>query len=131
MNDLIDRQAALDAVERHYCDSRRIREAIVDLPSAQPKTRLSEEDTTFDCISRQAAVGEISRFAGYLDDDMIMRIQMGLNRLKRLPFAQPDIIACGDCKHWINHDRRCGFWNHGVRIIDWCSRAERRENEQT
>ena len=34
--------------------------------------------------------------------------------LKALPSAQPEIIACGDCKHWICHDRRCGYWNHGV-----------------
>ena len=40
-----------------------------------------------DLISRQAAIAEISRFAGYLDDDMIMRIQIGL---KRLPSAQPE-----------------------------------------
>ena len=42
------------------------------------------------------------------------------------PSAQPDIIACGDCKHWICHDRRCGYWNHGVKPLDWCCHAERR-----
>lgn len=40
--------------------------------------------------------------------------------------AQPDIIACGDCKHWICHDRRCGYWNHGVKPLEWCCHAERR-----
>lgn len=40
---------------------------------------------------------------------------------------QPDIIACGDCKHWICHDRRCGYWNHGVKPLEWCCHAERRE----
>lgn len=40
--------------------------------------------------------------------------------------AQPEIIACGDCKHWICHDRRCGYWNHGVKPLDWCCHAERR-----
>ena len=45
---------------------------------------------------------------------------------EQLPSAQPDIIACGDCKHWICHDKRCGFWNHGVKPLDWCSHAERR-----
>ena len=117
-----------------------IQSDLLGLPSAQPDlqqscNQLATDCNThntlgaLDCIGRKAAIAEISRFAGYLDDDMIMRIQMGLNRLKRLPSAQPDIIACGDCKHWINHDRRCGFWNHGVRIIDWCSRAERKEDD--
>jgi len=49
-------------------------------------------------------------------------------RLEQLPPAQPDIIACGDCKHWICHDRRCGYWNHGVEPLDWCCHAERRTN---
>ena len=42
------------------------------------------------------------------------------------PSAQPDIVACGDCIHWICHDRRCGYWNHGVKPLDWCCHAERR-----
>ena len=44
-----------------------------------------------------------------------------------LPSAQPEIIVCADCKHWVCHDRRCGYWNHGVKKLDWCSYAERRE----
>lgn len=43
--------------------------------------------------------------------------------------AQPEIIACGDCKHWICHDRRCEYWNHGVKPLDWCSYAERKTDE--
>ena len=46
-----------------------------------------------------------------------------------LPSAQPEIIACGDCKHWIWHDRRCGYWNHGVKPLEWCCHAERRTDE--
>ena len=46
-----------------------------------------------------------------------------------LPSAQPEIIACGDCKHWICHDRRCGYWNHGVKPLEWCCHAERRTDE--
>ena len=43
-----------------------------------------------------------------------------------LPSAQHEIIACGDCIHWICHDRRGGYWNHGVKPLDWCCHAERR-----
>lgn len=42
---------------------------------------------------------------------------------------RPEVIACADCRFWICHDRRCGFWNHGVKPLDWCSYAERREDE--
>ena len=39
---------------------------------------------------------------------------------------EPDIIACGDCKHYICHDRRCGYWNHGVKPLEWCCHGEER-----
>ena len=38
-----------------------------------------------DTISRQEAIKEIARWIGYLDEDMILRIQTGL---KKLPSAQ-------------------------------------------
>lgn len=48
-----------------------------------------------DLISRKAAINEIRRFSGYLDEDMINRINIGLNRL---PSAQPEwndhTVAC-------------------------------------
>ena len=40
-----------------------------------------------DTISRRVAIDEIARWIGYLDDDMIGRIQLGL---KRLPSSQPE-----------------------------------------
>ena len=49
--------------------------------------------------------------------------------IEALPSAQTEIIACGDCKYWICHDRRCGYWNHGVKPLDWCCHAERRSDE--
>ena len=50
-----------------------------------------------DLISRQAAIAEIARWIGYIDEDMILRIQAGL---KKLPSAQPEIVRCGECKWW-------------------------------
>ena len=47
--------------------------------------------------------------------------------ISQLPSVQSETIACADCKHWICHDRRCAVWNHGVKPLDWCSYAERRE----
>ena len=40
-----------------------------------------------DLISRRQAIDEISRWLGYLDDDMIRRIQIGL---RKLPSAQSE-----------------------------------------
>lgn len=89
-----------------------------------------------DCISRQAAIELIHSM---YPSAPIMRINRkrweekykpyieAEKALGILPSVQPEIIACGDCKHWICHDRRCGYWNHGVKPLMWCSQAERRE----
>lgn len=68
-----------------------------------------------DTISRAGAINEIARWIGYLDDDMIGRIQLGL---KRLPSAQPPILTCDGCKHVGTYD------------TDFpCSRCIRREKD--
>lgn len=76
-------------------------------------------------ISRQAAIDALM--------DEFKRVPTNAIRakdaLEKLPSAQPDIIACKDCKHWICHDRRCGYWNHGVKPLDWCCHAERRTDD--
>ena len=59
-------------------------------------------------------------------ETQVMTCDRHIKILKDLPSAQPDIVACGDCIHWICHDRRCGYWNHGVKPLDWCCHAERR-----
>ena len=69
-----------------------------------------------DSISRQAAIDALAEW----HDEAIT------NRLNNLPSAEPDIVACGDCIRWICPDRRCGYWNHGVKPLDWCCHAERR-----
>lgn len=38
-----------------------------------------------DLIDRQAVIEEIARWIGYIDEDMILRIQTGL---KKMPYAQ-------------------------------------------
>ena len=80
-------------------------------------------------ISLNAAIDlieevENKRLKGEIDLTYAPMIK-GINAL---PSAQPDIIACGDCIHWICHDRRCRYWNHGVKPLDWCCHAERRND---
>ena len=36
---------------------------------------------------------------------------------------------CVDCKHYIRHDKRCSYWNHGANPLDSCSFWERRDDE--
>jgi len=94
-----------------------------------------------DLIDRQAAIDALCSVCG-VDCDKSEFVYDGKQEdqvilcpehyvLTQLPSAQPepDIIACGDCKHWICHDRRCGYWNHGVKPLDWCCHGERRTDE--
>ena len=137
--DCISRQAAIDAIEQMQMPIMRspfteeqfvfsgmseALHAIKDLPSAQPE-RLTDDDFETIRIHLNAYKEKLCNQQRWEEADEYQRI---IDRFMAFASAQPDIIACGDCKHWINHDRRCGFWNHGVRIIDWCSRAERRED---
>ena len=80
-----------------------------------------------DTISRQDAIDAFWKLEAELRPSAIDAV---LDMLKNLPSAQPEIIACGDCKHWICHDRRCGYWNHGVKPLDWCCHAERRTDDK-
>ena len=70
-----------------------------------------------------------------LDISTISRILLSQNgthwgELYYSDALQPEIIACGDCKHWICHDKRCGYWNHGVKPLEWCCHAERRTDDK-
>lgn len=128
-DDTISRQAAIDVMcelMRHWFggdpkdEVREIKRELEKLPAVQ---------TCDDAVSRQAAIELAMQYCP--DDDGSCSkadrdIRELLDDLENLPSAQPEIIACGDCKHWICHDRRCGYWNHGVKPLDWCCHAERR-----
>lgn len=84
-----------------------------------------------DLISRQTAIDEIARWIGYLDDDMIGRIQLGL---KRLPSAEPEIIRCKECRFHENEQPGmvyCPAVVGGWVEDDWfCKGGERRTDER-
>ena len=46
--------------------------------------------------------------------------------LAKAPSAE---IACKDCRHYIWHEKRCAYWNHGATPSEWCCHAERRMTE--
>ena len=91
------------------------------------KAQLPGEDATYDCISRQG-LKENLLSEDYETHDYCFPCKEIMKRIDEQHSEQPDIIACGDCKYWIRHDRRCGYWNHGVNPLDWCCHAERRTN---
>ena len=90
-----------------------------------------------DLISRTAAIEAVE----YITSSMSVCVNTdechGMKRMQRqavielanLPSAQPEIVRCKDCK-----------WKHGAECVrfaevrpfpdDFCSRAERRENDK-
>lgn len=127
--DSIDRQTAIDIVVFECGEwaglAKEISEQLSQLPSAQPE------------ITEEQAIEHLQS-TGWMQNHDREMYESGLReRLADdsdsydalLPSAQPEIIACGDCKHWIWHDRRCGYWNHGVKPLEWCCHAERRSDE--
>lgn len=101
--DLIERQAAIDAVRELYIQSPKINndivydmaidqahDALINLPSAQPETNCSEIPNDSDTISRQAAIDAVLKptYAdgayGYADAKELV------DSLEALPSAQPE-----------------------------------------
>lgn len=57
--------------------------------------------------------------------EYIMQIEVG-----NAPITVQKVVRCRECKHLDTHNHRCKVWNHGVYAwFDFCSRAERREDE--
>ena len=98
MDDLISRQAAIDAIERNSCNTQRAIDAVNALPSAQPEIlacgegELNVPDTNVgDMIHRQAAIDAaltyLVEYCGAAFDEDMQR--MLKERLDSLPSAQP------------------------------------------
>ena len=90
-----------------------------------------------DLISRQAAIEAL-----YHVDEYNGR---SVEAIRKLPPAQPEIIRCKDCKHWIPYDWMfsevwqskniadypedeigCNLCDVAMKANDFCSRGERR-----
>lgn len=37
-----------------------------------------------------------------------------------------EVVRCKDCEHYDTHDHRCKVWNHGVVVMGYCSRGEKK-----
>ena len=164
MSDYISRQAAIDAirgwVNKAFEDwgnagtEIRCFNAIYPLIMALPSAQLTQTntDSTQDCISRQAAIDKVDRIVevNHLNPDMVWFTPNGVKTLMEdLPFAQPEIIRCKDCKQQVKEwrdDKRLkdkSYWVYGCKLISdvcgywagfgqddgFCSEAERRTDE--
>lgn len=153
MDDLISRQAAIDALDKRFDDvpmelTTEILQLRHDLreriPSAQPATNCSEiPNSSDDTISRQAAIEALARMmprsytpdGSHPADEEIFKAQEiyvdCIESIEILPAVQPEIIHCKDCKHW-RDDHTC----HEHSLVspmcanEYCSRAERRTDER-
>lgn len=99
-------------------------------------------------VSRQAAIDAVMQYCP--DDDGSCSkadrdIRELLDDIENLPSAQPDIVRCKDCKHWIPYDWMfsevwqsknkadypedeigCEWSDMAMKANDFCSRGERR-----
>ena len=130
MSDLISRKAAIDAMKSisdSICEQQAI-DALCELPSAQPEHTNScyTNSWCIDCKEYDTENKCCPRYNRVIKQTLDDAYRHGETEAEARYHAE--IIACGDCKHWICHDRRCGYWNHGVKPLDYCSRAERRED---
>lgn len=89
-------------------------------------------DTSNDCISRQAAVDEITEYGS--GDATFVSVGELKRRIAHLAPAPPEIIRCGDCKYYQPiTDKTWGCHRHDPihprywRPDGFCSKAERRE----
>ena len=101
-----------------------------------------------DLISRQQAIdAAMQDVSSIRTHEFNAGATRAANRIKQLPSAEPDIIRCKDCKHWIPYDWMfsevwqskniadypeddigCDLCDMAMKANDFCSRAERRDD---
>ena len=132
MSDLIDRQAAIDALSTPHGILYPIR-TVEELPSAQPERLTDDDFETIRAITFQIHLNAIKEKLcneqRWKEAEEYQRI---IDRFMAFASVQPEIIRCKDCKnseHWYRDRRRCFLWNEdGVSVFDsgFCNYAERR-----
>lgn len=140
MEDLISRQAAIDEIEKMSINGW-VKDAVIDevkdLPSAQPNcTDCIQNGGDFDCDHVHCHKG--ARLDGYTEQIRWER-DIAIQQLKELGYefgedtsGDPKVIRCKDCKHFQNGHICQYFSRYGtieMKPDDFCSRAERREDE--
>lgn len=85
---------------------------------------------TDDIISRQATIDAIKKCVQDMREYPLpdgLKKHVAENILKDVPTIDAvEVVRCKDCMKYDSHEHRCKHWNHGVVVMDFCSRAERR-----
>ena len=103
----------------------------------KPETNCSEFPNNSDTIYRQQAIEDAMAWVAIDSREERLKTDV-IEWLKEFPSAQPDIIRCKDCKWYGRADKRRFY--RGMDCLqkridtivpdrDFCSRAERREDE--
>lgn len=99
MSDLISREEAKEALRERFkmipTYAIWAMHIIDELPT---HTTPSNTLGALDCVERQAVKDWLERWEGYLDEDMILRMQV---KVGDIPSILPEGIRCKDCKHWM------------------------------
>lgn len=131
--DLIDREKALGCFWNYANDDGTGYDE-TDMPAYDRLQALPIVAEVEDCISRQAAIDKLlqlvqDRYAWQKDaSEQVRGINVAICAIKELPSAQPEIIRCRECKHY--DGRPCGIVDYYNSADDFCSRTERRQDEQ-
>lgn len=120
-NDTISRQAAIEVIDAVFpvdpmkseyaqaiaCGAALAKTYVEQLPSAQP-------EPCEDAVSRQAVKEWLAKWEGYIDADIIARMQY---RIIDIPSAQPEPLDewCTDCKEYDKDKHCCPRWNRVIR----------------
>ena len=110
---------------------------------------MGRDEDMDELISRQAAIDAINcdiTITGKQNAELVAAtIGAFVDRIKALPPAEPQIVRCKDCKHWIPYDWMfsemwqskniadypeddigCDCCDMAMKANDFCSRGERR-----
>ena len=85
-----------------------------------------------DYISREEAKSELLTEATIINDRRFMKTDSAIAVLDLIPAADVvEVIRCRDCKYFVSEKCVCRYCYYGGEINenDFCSRAERKENE--
>ena len=155
--DCISRQQAIKTVGWYSCHSGDELLFADNALRQLPPVNCSEFPNNSDTISRQDAVSRrrllsdlkelITAWEKYpVMAEQIKGVEVAIGYVELIPSAQPEIIRCKDCKHWIPYDWMfsevwrsknmadypedeigCDCCDMAMKANDFCSRAERRE----
>ena len=138
MSDSIYRHEAIKTITSYngVVDKSVAKRLLLQMPSAEPQ--LSNDSPKLDnengeLIYRQDAVKTMYDLCEDIDDESL-HIDVIVDALENLPFAEPKIIHCKDCKYWTHINRTNRYWcktDDGLFDLnplpdDFCSRAKRR-----